>query len=677
MRIKQHCGKQVRKDKFDFTQKLIQSSAITAFVFLAVYNFFLEFHQEANSETLEFRTKFFVVESSKLQTQFYIAFLILLSAVVITFVIRSNKRESKIEITKYYSNPLSTKLSLLVLLTGIYFFGQYDRWFKNGFLLTILGLLAIKIFKNSEKIHVNVYKKFILILFVGFFACFVLLPFFTTPIYANNFLPNNLFHSASSQHFAAVVVPGYNYQTGSEVGASAYGVSVLLLVSFAIKFLSFFDINNDYLLFLVVRIYQLVAIILVFVLFWLVDKKNALITASFTVLLTAYYNTIGFTNYFPNTSGLRFINFLIGLILLVLLTRRTEPNVLTYSAISSFLIFLGLETGAPVAIGIFTLYMLQSETGYKKLYELLLAAIKFFLGMFLILGLLILTTRNLNINTYNPLSVINSRMRGGGGMSGQLNVRAVFALFVSIIYLFRSFHLLNNSRTSRTTNLQGSVAAITISFLYFYITRMDQLNLIFIPIPIMVMFSPYFGKNMIKLVRARNKAISLMACVTISFFGGLAASNSNALYSEIITKYKPFFRSDCTLSIKISQKICDTSGELTNMSDYFSEARLLGNSEEAIFLSIFPAEVKLNGFNKNFPYNSLVWDLWTNKNRVEFIEWINAKPNQIQYIFVDKLKPDSGLDVVFFHSLVRDSDFFEIENSSYYWEKYRKVNPSN
>ena len=671
MRIKQHRGKQVQKDKFDFTQKLIQSSAITAFVLLAVYNFFLEFRQEADSQLLEFSIKFSEMGNSKLQTQFYIAFLILLSAVVITFVIRSNKRESKIEITKYYSNPLSTKLSLLVLLTGIYFFGQYDRWFKNGFLLTILGLLAIKIFKNSEKIHVNVYKKFILILFVGFFACFVLLPFFTTPIYTN------LGRSFSSQHFAAVVVPGYNYQTGSEVGSSGYGVSVLLLVSFAIKFLSFFDINNDYLLFLVVRIYQLVAIILVFVLFWLVDKKNALVIASFTVLLTAYYNTIGFTNYFPNTSGLRFINFLIGLILLVLLTRRTEPNVLTYSAISSFLIFLGLETGAPVAIGIFTLYMLQSETGYKKLYELLLAAIKFFLGMFLILGLLILTTRNLNINTYNPLSVMNSRMRGGGGMSGQLNVRAVFALFVSIIYLFRSFHLLSNSRTSRTTNLQGSVAAITISFLYFYITRMDVLNLIFIPIPIMVMFSPYFGKNMIKLVRARNKAISLMACVTISFFGGLAASNSNALYGDLSSKYKQFFRSDCTLSIKISQKICDTSGELTNMSDYFSEARLLGNSEEAIFLSIFPAEVKLYGFNKNFPYNSLVWDLWTNRNRVEFIEWINAKPNQIQYIFVDKLKPDSGLDVVFFHSLIRDSDFFEIESSSYYWEKYRKVNPSN
>lgn len=671
MRIKQHCGKQVRKDKFDFTQKLIQSSAITAFVLLAVYNFFLEFRQEADSQLLEFSIKFSKMGNSKLQTQFYIAFLILLSAVVITFVIRSNKRESKIEATKYYSNPLSTKLSLLVLLTGIYFFGQYDRWFKNGFLLTILGLLAIKIFKNSENIHVNVYKKFILILFVGFFACFVLLPFFTTPIYYN------LGRSFSSQHFAALVVPGYNYQAGNEVGASAYGVSVLLLVSFAIKFLSFFDINNDYLLFLVVRIYQLVAIILVFVLFWLVDKKNALITASFTVLLTAHYNTIGFTNYFPNTSGLRFINFLIGLILLVLLTRRTEPNVLTYSAISSFLIFLSLETGAPVAIGIFTLYMLQSETGYKKLYELLLAAMKFFLGMFLILGLLILTTRNLNINTYNPLSLINSRMRGGGGMSDQLNVRAVFALFVSIIYLLRSFHLLSNSRTSRTTNLQGSVAAIIISFLYFYITRMDQLNLIFIPIPIMVMFSPYFGKNIIKLVRARNKAISLMACVTISYFGGLAASNSNALYGEISSKYKQFFKSDCTLSIKISQKICDTSGELTNMPDYFSEARLLGNSEEAIFLSIFPAEVKLYGFNKNFPYNSLVWDLWTNRNRVEFIEWINAKPNQIQYIFVDKLKPDSGLDVVFFHSLVRDSDFFEIENSSYYWEKYRKVNPSD
>ena len=676
MRIKQHRGKQVQKDKFDFTQKLIQSSAITAFVFLAIYNFLLEFHQDVDSETLEFRTKFFEVESSKLQTQFYIVFLILLSAFVITFVIRSNKRELKIEITKYYSNPLSTKLSLLVLLTGIYFFGQYDRWFKNGFLLTILGLLAIKIFKNSEKIDVNVYKKFILILFFGFFACFVLLPFFTTPIYANDFLPNNLLYSSSSQHFASVVLPGYNHQTGSEVGASGYGVSVLLLVSFAVKFLSFFDINNDYLLFLVVRIYQLVAIILVFALFWLVDKKNALITASFTVLLTAHYNTIGFTNYTPNTSGLRFINFLIGFILLVLLTRRTKPNVLTYSAISSILIFLGLETGAPVAIGIFTLYMLQSETGYKKLYEPLLAAIKFFLGMFLILGLLILTTRNLNINTYNPLSVINAQA-AGNGMVGQLNVRAVFALFVSIIYLLRSFHLLNNSRTSRTTNLQGSVAAITLSFLYFYITRMDELNLIFIPIPIMVMFSPYFGKNIIKLVRARNKAISLMACVTISFFGGLAASNSNTLYGEISAKYKLFFRSDCTLSIKISQKICDTNGELTNMPDYFSEARLLGNSEEAIFLSIFPAEVKLYGFNKNFPYNSPVFDVMTNRNRVEFIEWINAKPNQIQYIFVDKLKPDSGLDVVFLHSLVRDSDFFEIESSSYYWDKYRKVNLSD
>ena len=217
---------------------------------------------------------------------------------------------------------------------------------------------------------------------------------------------------------------------------------------------------------------------------------------------------------------------------------------------------------------------------------------------------------------------------------------------------------------------------MVLASLYVYFTRMNEEYLIFTPIPTIVMLSPYCGKNIIKLLRGRNRVISLMACVSISFFGGLAASNSYDLYRDFQNNYKPFLKSDCTFAIKTPQGICAVHNKLTKMSDYFREAQLLGNSEEAIFLSIFPAEVKLYGFNKNFPYNSPVFDVATNRNRVELIEWINAKPNQIQYIFVDRQKPDSEPSVAFSHGLINDSNSFELERTSNYWEKYRRVEPS-
>jgi len=649
-------------------KKLIQLSTATAFSFLALYRFFLNFDQKLDPQILPWRIENYGLKSSVLQSQFYIFFLIFLGIVAITLATSKDKNESKVGLTIYYSNTAKIKLGFLAVLTGIYFLGQYDKWFRDGFLIAGFTLIALKKLKFSHLIIEKIYKNLILILFFSFFVGFVLMPFFITPIYEQDG-----YYASSSQHYASVLLPGFNFQAGNEVGSVGYGVSTTLLVASATKFLNFFDINNDYLLFLVVRIYQLIAIVLIFTIFWLINKKNAFLTASFTVLITAHYNTFGFTNYFPNLSGLRFINFLIGLIFLILLARRTKPNMVTYSMISSLLIFMGIETGAPVAVGLLVLYLMQAKPAYCKRYQLLLNAIYFSISVFLFFGFLFFTAKSLNLDLIPAPSAFSQNSSFNGAV-GKVNVRATFALLISVVVLLRSFQLLNGSKTSKTINLQGSVASVVLVYLYVYFTRMNEEYLIFTPIPIIMMLSPYCGKNIIKLLRGRNKVISLMACVAISFFGGLATSNSYDLYRDFINNYKPFLKSDCTFTIKIDQRICAIHDKLTEMSDYFREVRLLGNSDQAVFLSRFPTEVKLYGLNKDFPYNSLVFEIVTNVNREDLLKRLRL--NQIQYIFVDRQKPDSEPSVAFFHGLINDSNSFELESTSNYWEKYRRVEPS-
>jgi hypothetical protein len=649
-------------------KKSILISIATVFGLLALYSKFLGFDQKIESQILPWRINTYYLKSSAIQGRFYLIFLLLLGIVALALSNGKNEYESKAGLTNYYSNSGTIILGFGTLLAGIYFFGEYDKWFKNGFFLSAFALVVILNLKYFQLITVKIYKIPILILFFSFFVGFVLMPFFIAPVY-----DHNEFYAQSSAHYASVVLPGYNFQTGNEVGSNGYGIAVLLLVSLATKFLEFFEVNNDYLLFLVVRIYQLVSIALIFLMFWLINRKTVLLTASFTVLIVAHYNTFGFTNYYPNLSGLRSINFLIGLIFLVLLTRRTRPNLLIYTLISSFFVFLALDTGAPIAVGILVLYLLQTKPEVAKHFQLILKVLYFFSLSFFFVFML-----HLVIKFLKPELALNyNSVFGASNWNGavtKINVTAAFALLISMIFLLRSFQLLKGSKTNTTINLQGSTAAVVLVYLYRYFTRMHEFYLIAIPVPVIVMLSPYFEKNFIALLRARNKVIAVLTFVTISFFGGLSASNSYKLYSQYQVHVKPFLKSECAFAIKLSQNICPTQEILTKMSNYFTEAQLLGDSNQAFFVSSFPAELKIYGFNKNFQYNSLGFDVATYADQKEFLDLLES--NHVQHIFIDRQRLRTNFTVAYFHDLIEDSNSFVLESKSYNWEKYRKIKPS-
>jgi len=279
-------GYRVRDRQNKIMKKSILISVATVFGLLALYSKFLGFDQKIESQVLPWRINTYHLKSSAMQGQFYLFFLLLLGIVTLALSNSKDEYASKAGLKNYYSNSNAIVLSFGALLAGIYFFGEYDRWFRNGFLISAFTLIVILKLNYSQMMTVKIYKLPILILFFSYFVGFVLMPFFITPVY-----DHDEFYASSSQHYASVVLPGYNFQKGNEVGLNGYGIAVTLLVSLATKFLEFFKVNNDYLLFLVVRIYQLVTIALIFLMFWLINKKTVFLTASFTVLIVEHYKT--------------------------------------------------------------------------------------------------------------------------------------------------------------------------------------------------------------------------------------------------------------------------------------------------------------------------------------------------------------------------------------------------
>jgi hypothetical protein len=620
-----------------------------------------------NRDTLIYYVERYGLQSSTYQVRFFVFYLCLLGFFALLISTGKSFSAASRTLKNVHNNSTSLIVGLFLLASSILIYGEYSKEFRFGFVITLVTVLVIKILAVAEKIRFEPVKKMIIFCCLTFFIVFIILPFFTPPVFDSNSL-----YVISSEHYAPILLPGYDLSCCGKANTSFYGLGTAFFAAITFKFLSLLPVDQEYLLIFVVRIFQVVVFFLIFLAARLVNKKNYKIVGALTTLLTIQINTAGAGIYYPNHSGLRFTWFLIGLIVLTQLSKRKSRQLFLYSLISSALITLNVDTGIMITAGIVTLFVLQNSKQRQERPILLTSFFSISVSIILLTTLLALLV-GLFFEKQTSLLTVLLNQQDANGQVNKINILAVFFIFFGTIYFLRGFSSSHQVISQTIRKLQSAMAAVLLSSLLYYFSRMSSANLWFQVIPFMLMITPSINRRIFQMIRSHSSTISVLAIVTFSFIGGLAFHNAFKLYQTTYTSYLALYRSDCDLEVTLFQTLCSAFENPVVITKYVEEAGVIADRNDSVVISILPSTIKTAGFNRTLP-----WDSFRPLNTTEIQDWkVWVETNKPQFLLFDNPSSNVSLsrpgEVQFNRTLLDYLSNYRLEGTSYYWDRYQRV----
>lgn len=646
---------------------IILFATFSSALLILVYKLLSNFPQAVDQGVLSYYVDRYGSTSSKYQVAIFTIYLCMLALTALAIASSSGFKSNQ-------QLPSSDKKNLIVLVVGFclfslftFLFSEYSLEFRSGFFVAFAIVLIIKICSLSEKIKFNQVKKFVNFAFLGFFSAYVIFPFFTPPIFNSNSL-----YLISNEHYSALISPGYDLSCCGKLNNSFYGLGTAFIVAFTLKVLNLLPLNEEYLPILVVRLFQVVAIFLIFIAARLANKKNYFLIGSITILLTSKINSAGSGIYYPNQSGLRISWFLIGLIAIIQISKRKSRRLLSYSLICATLIVLNFDTGTMTSAGIMTIYVLQESPKPRKNCGPFFLFLFIFISTIFLTFLLVFVTKFFIGGYTSPLSIFLGQQDVNSQIS-KLNVSAVFFLFFGTIYFLRGFSANSQIGSKTVKHFQSATAAMLLFSLFYYFSRMSRGNLWFQVILFIFMISPSINSRIFQMIRSNSPKISALAITTFCFAGGLGFSNAFSLYQDTYYSYLTLYRSECDVKISVFQTPCNLDEDPVVISEYVSEAKTLSKTDNSIIISILPSTIKIAGFNRELP-----WDDFRPTTESSYEKWITwFSINKPEILLLDNPNSNISLErpneVKFKRMILGSLPNYRRESTSYYWERYRII----
>lgn len=176
---------------------------------------------------------------------------------------------------------------------------------------------------------------------------------------------------------------------------------------------------------------------------------------------------------------------------------------------------------------------------------------------------------------------------------------------------------------------------------------------------------------------SHSKNIAILSILTFGFVGGLVFTNAFRLYQDTYYSYLALYRSNCNVKISIFQTLCNTDEDPVVIANYIGEAQELSRNTDSIVLSILPTTVKTAGFNQYLP-----WDEFSPNNKTDLKLWKDwFEINKPQFLLIDNPKSNISSErpneVNFNRTMLDYLPDYHLTGRSYYWEKYRWVDPND
>ncbi len=432
-------------------------------------------------------------------------------------------------------------------------------------------------------------------------------------------------------HYAATVLPGFDMVSGRSTGTierANYGVGMPVLVAACLFTGQLFGAQEMGLV-TVVKIYQLIAIVLIGAIILLQNRRYGyhiflLVIAASSFTLSGMGMAIGI----PNQSGVRYVPILAGILCFAFELRRKQPRVYVLGIIAGAVTAFSPETGLALTAGLLAASILCRFNVRSRVWSLYSSLLSFCMPYVCVFVLLSLTVARpilpgLWNNGLEFLAIYGSG--GYGGLVDRLSINAaMFFMLAGCTLVHLTIQVAAGQRLLPQQVWQAGIATTMLIWIYYYVNRMAEWNLWFEWVLLALMISP-------SLVRIIPTGASEQNWITGGFSRTMVIYALCLLCGQIC--YSSWHTVGGFRKWLTSQANCrDASNFVRDMyiegwhsSSLPRQFRVLRRykSVRPIVLCGFPRHVYRMGFNEGFPWYDVPTEVVFKRDLHVVGEWLD------------------------------------------------------
>ncbi len=621
---------------------LTLTAAFTMIFALGLFSLHL-FDFPLNAEILDCHVRRLNLESTRAQVMFYLTLLGLFAAICGAALIWPNAKMMP-NITRVHP------LLLIVVVVVAIFLGSWSKRFLLGFSFFALliffsrthwfdQLIAARMESRIPLFQLFTGRGFWLLTVSIYIIFFLILPLATPfPIQDGAQL------RAMEGHYAVTVIPGFDFLCCSEVGTierANYGLGMPLFTALSLKLFSLFGLP-DTVLVRVVMLSQVVAVAMICVLSFLVNRKYCLYVMALALGMTTFIlSNVGPVLVFPNLTGIRYIPILVSLILLVLEMRREHWRVWLLASASAVLVIMSPETGLATTAGFIVALLLKRYDTRMPIISLSKTLV-IFMVTFMVTGMAgsaLLIDPILKNGSGGLFQFLALFIKDGyGGMVDKPSLVASLLFFVAATKVLQSVWRTRNGFVTSLDAYEAAIGTIMLVWMIYYINRMAESNLWFQFVLLTLLIAPRVTHDFWRyLLQKPLKNWAMFAMVMACLIGGQLIGSS-AYLAWITGKWAKCQYTKCGDSVVLDGKYLPwfPGSQFELQMNALKEKYSPTNT---IVLTGFSTYARLRGFNDGFPLYS-PGEVVLRKDIDELVNWIEM--HGTQYILADDPAYDIG-----------------------------------
>jgi hypothetical protein len=518
----------------------------------------------------------------------------------IFFVILYLLRLYQKDIKQYVLNPNNfIKINISINFISMFIAIKSDLLVFDFYNLIISILIFILIVYFIQGLRYQVYFGYLMLpIFVFLFGFYFLVPF-------NNKLFFDSISTASfiDMHLGATVTSGYLMDYENYLSNTNYGIGVTLLIFLAKKVTEFIGFNFTQIG--LVSIYQVIGFLLILLLLKLFKTSSFFFFASILVVINIALTNMTINILTPNQSMIRYFTLLLQIVIYYVILKKK------YSL--SFIapvIAIGLILSPPLGL-IFCFGVILNQIHFSSLKKSILEIVKLILWTSTLSVIIWFFTLEIFNIKDTSISFWLSYLKGFGGFTSTPSIT-----FYLLLIIFSNLLIIFSFYKTNVIDFKSQyilfLCNISMMWLFYYVNRMFDQNLWFLILILSLIFiliiDEFLNGNVILIL------VPTLISIMILF--------SYEITSSLGKLDIPFTSRNCQQK-SLFPDFCFSQEVSLNNDNEFRYILSTVNPDDSIILTGFPSEFRVLGYNRNFPYYTLLADTFTNSDVVNFSNTLN------------------------------------------------------
>jgi hypothetical protein len=644
------------------------------FPFFFSFGFWLLYHikQPIDQSFLLSHVNEFGIQSTKLQLLFYTGLIGALGMVCLSVLLSAKNNFPKEKLLF----PAPNENAVVVFLLAPFLFGEFSMVFAICLFSVFLILQSAGKFCTLPFI-----KRIPLRSLSGVIILFWLIAFYIIPTLGSRFIVSGTTLSNIESHYAMTVLPGYDFAQSGMFERSNYGFSMVILSALACKIESILGAQDMQLIF-AVKGCQIIAISMLLFAIYLLNKKHFLFISAVMLIATPALSTLSEAIDYPNQSGIRYIPLFIGIVLMAYEMRREKQRLLLFSTVSALLILMSPEEGVVLSLGFLVFLVLKKykpEAACRTTFKTA--------GLFFALTAIIFTLfytffcqlfyKSTSVNIFSFIKIFAS---GYGGLVGQPNVLATFVVFFGGVALVRGVLRARNGKVSSIDAYQAGVGAIMLAWLPYYVNRMAEWNLWVQASLLLLLFAPRIDFSFLRILSRKDHFCTLYISLGVSLMGAHMIFSTVQSWAPHVVRYCRVIGSRPVKAASYGDQeagrgyrvVCVDAPEIAKQLGFLEG---ITEKNDYLIISKFPTQIRLMGFNKNFPWYDPFGEIPRVSDFNSLIDWIETRGPH--YLMIDD--PASSISMEkpnhtqHFQQIVNSLPFYRKHKTDSGWVIYERM----